>query len=66
MAIEKVKEYFSRYGMEERVRELDMSSATVELAFPGAGLRALPDCEDALVQGGRPGDSRCGGGGREN
>lgn len=32
MAIEKVKAYFKKYGMEERVRELDVSSATVELA----------------------------------
>jgi len=32
MAIEKVKAYFKKYGMEERIQELDMSSATVELA----------------------------------
>lgn len=32
MSIEKVKLYFQKYGMEERVQELDMSSATVELA----------------------------------
>lgn len=32
MAIEKVKAYFKEYGIEERVQELDMSSATVELA----------------------------------
>lgn len=32
MAIEKVKAYFREYGMEERIRELDMSSATVALA----------------------------------
>ncbi len=32
MAIEKVKEYFRKYGMEERVLELADSSATVELA----------------------------------
>lgn len=32
MAIEKVKEYFKKYGMEERVLEFDVSSATVELA----------------------------------
>lgn len=32
MAIEKVKAYFQKYGMEERIQELDMSSATVELA----------------------------------
>ena len=32
MAIEKVREYFREQGMEERVQELDVSSATVELA----------------------------------
>ena len=32
MAIEKVKAYFKKYGMEERVQEFDVSSATVELA----------------------------------
>ncbi|MCM1568569.1 MAG: YbaK/EbsC family protein [Roseburia sp.] len=32
MAIDKVKEYFKRYGMEERVLEFEVSSATVELA----------------------------------
>lgn len=32
MAIEKVKEYFKKYNMEDRVREFDVSSATVELA----------------------------------
>ncbi len=32
MAIEKVKAYFREHGMEERVQELDVSSATVELA----------------------------------
>ncbi len=32
MAIEKVKEYFRKYGMENRVQEFEVSSATVELA----------------------------------
>lgn len=32
MAIERVKEYFKQYGMEERIIELSESSATVELA----------------------------------
>lgn len=32
MAIEAVKEYFRKYGMEDRVLEFDVSSATVELA----------------------------------
>lgn len=32
MAIEKVKAYFKEYGIEEKVQELDVSSATVALA----------------------------------
>lgn len=32
MAIEKVKEFFSSYGMEDRIKEFEVSSATVELA----------------------------------
>lgn len=32
MAIERVKAYFREHGMEERVLEFDVSSATVELA----------------------------------
>ncbi len=32
MAIEKVKEFFRQYGMEEKVLEFETSSATVELA----------------------------------
>ena len=32
MAIEKVKEYFKNFGIESRIQEFDVSSATVELA----------------------------------
>lgn len=32
MAIEKVRTYFSKFGMEERIQEFNVSSATVELA----------------------------------
>lgn len=37
MAIEKVKEYFRRFGMEDRVREFPVSSATVALAAQALG-----------------------------
>jgi prolyl-tRNA editing enzyme YbaK/EbsC (Cys-tRNA(Pro) deacylase) len=37
MAIEKVKEYFAKYGIEDRVLEFDVSSATVELAAQAVG-----------------------------
>ena len=32
MSVDKVKKYFAGYGMESRVLEFDVSSATVELA----------------------------------
>ena len=32
MSLERVKAYFRTYGMEERIQEFDVSSATVELA----------------------------------
>ncbi len=37
MAIEKVREFFSRYGIQDRIREFDVSSATVELAAQAVG-----------------------------
>ena len=37
MAIEAVKEYFLKYGIADRVREFDVSSATVELAAQALG-----------------------------
>ena len=37
MAIEAVKEYFTKFGIADRIRELDMSSATVELAARALG-----------------------------
>lgn len=40
MAINKVKTYFSQYGMEGRIQEFDVSSATVELA--AAALQCAP------------------------
>ncbi len=43
MAIERVKTYFKQYGMEEKIREFDVSSATVELAA-----QAL-SCESARI-----------------
>jgi prolyl-tRNA editing enzyme YbaK/EbsC (Cys-tRNA(Pro) deacylase) len=37
MAIDKVKEYFRQYGMEDKVLEFSVSSATVELAAQAIG-----------------------------
>lgn len=37
MAIEKVKEYFKKWGMEDKILEFEVSSATVELAAQAVG-----------------------------
>ena len=37
MAIEKVREYFKTFGIEDRILEFDVSSATVELAAQAVG-----------------------------
>ncbi len=41
MSIEKVKKHFEKYGIENRILEFDVSSATVELA--AAALGCLPE-----------------------
>ena len=38
MSIEKVRAYFKPLGIEERIREFDVSSATVELAAIAVGV----------------------------
>lgn len=43
MSVEKVKEYFKRWGIEDRILEFDVSSATVELAA-----KAL-NCENGRI-----------------
>lgn len=43
MAIEKVKAYFKELGIENRIKEFDVSSATVELAAEALG------CEGARI-----------------
>ena len=43
MAIEKVRTFFRARGMEDRIREFDVSSATVELAAQAVG------CEGARI-----------------
>lgn len=38
MSIQKVREYFKGFGIEDRIREFDVSSATVELAAVAVGV----------------------------
>lgn len=68
MAIDKVKEYFSQFGLEDRIREFDVSSATVELAAQAVGVEGaricktlsfqVPDQEDACILIQFAGDAR--------
>ena len=43
MSIDKVREYFRTFGIDDQILEFDVSSATVELAAPAVG------CEPALI-----------------
>ena len=43
MAIEKVREYFKGFGIEDRIREFEVSSATVDLAAQALG------CEEKRI-----------------
>lgn len=45
MTIVKVKEYFRRFGMEDRVMEFDVSSATVDLAAQAVGVEGARICK---------------------
>jgi prolyl-tRNA editing enzyme YbaK/EbsC (Cys-tRNA(Pro) deacylase) len=45
VAIEKVREYFKRIGIEERIKEFSESSATVELAAKAAGVIPARICK---------------------
>ena len=38
MSIQKVRDYFKPFGIEDRIREFDVSSATVELAAVAGGV----------------------------
>ena len=38
MSVEKVKAYLAPYGVNDRIREFDVSSATVELAALAVGV----------------------------
>ena len=45
MAIEKVKEYFAQFGIQDRIMEFDVSSATVELAAEAVGTEPERICK---------------------
>ena len=54
MSVEAVKEYFKQYGIENRVLEFPVSSATVELAARALGTQNARICKTLsfIVNGG--------------
>lgn len=55
MAIEKVREYFRQIGIEDRIREFDVSSATVELAAKAVGVEGARICKTLSFKDGEDG-----------
>ncbi len=45
MSIEKVREYFSQYNLEDKIMEFDVSSATVDLAAEAVGVIPARICK---------------------
>ena len=45
MAIDKVRDYFRQFDMEEKILEFDVSSATVELAAQAVGVEGARICK---------------------
>ena len=55
MAIEKVRKYFEKYGIEDRILEFDVSSATVELAAKAVGVEGARICKTLSFKDGAEG-----------
>lgn len=55
MAIEKVRAFFRQLGMEERIQEFDVSSATVELAARAVGVEGARICKTLSFKDGEEG-----------
>ncbi|MCH3954288.1 MAG: YbaK/EbsC family protein [Eubacterium sp.] len=45
MSVEKVKQYFKQFGMEDKILEFDVSSATVDLAAEAVGVEGARICK---------------------
>ncbi len=52
MAIEKVRDYFKQFGMEDKIMEFDVSSATVDLAAIAVGVEGARICKTLSFQDG--------------
>ena len=55
MAIEKVRKYFEKNGIEDRILEFDVSSATVELAAKAVGVEGARICKTLSFKDGDDG-----------
>ena len=55
MAIEKVRAFFRELGMEDRIQEFDVSSATVELAAQAVGVEDARICKTLSFKDGEDG-----------
>ena len=55
MSVEKVREYLSEYGLAERIREFDVSSATVELAAEALGTEGARIAKSITLHDGNDG-----------
>lgn len=55
MAIEKVREYFKQFGIENRILEFDVSSATVDLAAKAVGVEGARICKTLSFKDGEDG-----------
>ena len=55
MAIEKVRAFFRDLGMEDRIQEFDVSSATVELAAQAVGVEGARICKTLSFKDGEEG-----------
>lgn len=55
MAIEKVREYFKQFGIEDKIMEFDISSATVELAAQAVGVEGARICKTLSFKDGDEG-----------
>ena len=54
MSVEKVRAYLEPFGVSDRIREFDVSSATVELAAVAVGVRAAMHTPCAVAVGVEP------------
>ena len=55
MAIEKVRAYFQQFGIEDRIQEFAVSSATVELAAQAVGVEGARICKTLSFKKGEDG-----------